>query len=482
MTSARYTGLRRLATLGVLSSICSQASAFSFSYSSPVQCEDLTVSWTGGTAPFRLMITPFYSTPQNISIPDSAFNGTHGSYTTTLRVTGKSNQGRFLLTMSDATGVGSGGTSGIITAGTGSSSCNTTDPGTDFFYSLDSSLQQCRPYTWSHYETAVQPITVTGLIPLGKTFVLNAPLGNSYTWNANVASGTNIVFIVTDAQGRQGGSSDLYTVTASDDTSCLNSDSPGSTAQSGTSTPTSTSGATATSTPSTTPTSQNSNAAVIGSSIAGGAVFLAAIASLVWFFLFRNKKRRSDEEDDSMRGINAGKRRGRSVDLLPDDRSAHSAAGTVLRYPLPSPHTGDPLNERGRSVYEPEPYVLPPPPPDARSYFSGSSTHYEDELGELSELGLGEPVHRRVMSTSTSTSGMSKAQMAAAASASGSTRSHGPQRFILHTDAGELEDDDVVELPPMYTQVQPRKTPHAPESTTSAAPSGSTGVDDPLRS
>ncbi|KAH7340431.1 hypothetical protein B0J17DRAFT_651324 [Rhizoctonia solani] len=450
MTS-RYIGLGRLAALGVL---CSQASAFSFSYSSPVQCEDLTVTWTGGTAPFSLF---FYSTPQNISIPASAFNGTHGSYTTTLRVTGKSNQGRFLLTMSDATGVGSGGTSGILTAGTGNSSCNTTDPGTDFVYSLDLSLQQCRPYIWSHYETAVQPITITGLIPLGKTFVLNAPLGDSFSWTTNIASGTNIVFIVVDAQGRQGGSSDLYTVGASDDTSCITSDSPGSTAQVGTLTGSST--ATATSTPTSTPANQNGNAAVIGSSIAGGAVFLVAIASLVWFFLLR-KRKRSGDEDDSMRGINAGKRRGRSVDLLPDDRSMHSAAGTAVRYPLPSPHTGDPLHdsERGRSVYDPDPY-------------------HEDEFREL---GLSDPFHRRVMSTSTSMSGMSKAQMAAAAS--GSTRSHGPQRFILHTDAGEIEDDEVVELPPMYTQVQSRGTPSAPESTTSGAPSGSATVDDPLRS
>ncbi|CUA72408.1 hypothetical protein RSOLAG22IIIB_01076 [Rhizoctonia solani] len=473
MTPTRYIGLRRLATIGVLLSTCTQASAFSFTYSSPVQCDDLNVSWVGGTAPFSLMITPFYSTPQNISIPASAFNGTHGSYTTTLRVTGKSNQGRFLLTMSDATGVGTGGTSGILTASTGSNSCNTTDPGTDFVYSLDRSLQQCRPYTWNHYETAVQPITITGLIPLGKTFVLNAPLGDSFSWTANIASGTNIVFIVTDAQGRQGGSSDLYTVAASDDTSCITNDSPGSTAQSATSTST----PTATSVPSTVPANQNSNAAVIGSSIAGGVVFLAALTSLIWFFFLRKRKQRNDEEDDSMRGINAGKRRGRSVDLLPEDRSAHSAAGTAVRYPLPSPHTGDALDpERGRSVYEPDPYVLPPPPLDARSYFSRSN-HHEDEL---SELGLGDPVHRRVMSTSTHMSGMSKAQMAAAASASGS-RAHGSQRFILHTDAGEIEDEEVVELPPMYTQVQPRRTPPAPESTTSGAPSGSATVDDPLR-
>lgn len=72
--------------------------------------------------------------------------------------------------MSDATGVGTGGTSGVLTAASGSG-CNTTDPGTPFTYSLDRSLQQCRPYTWSNYANAVQPVTITGLIPLGKVRV-----------------------------------------------------------------------------------------------------------------------------------------------------------------------------------------------------------------------------------------------------------------------------------------------------------------------
>lgn len=48
--------------------------------------------------------------------------------------------------MSDAAGVGSGGTSLITQVGPSVSgnSCNTTDPGVDFFYNLDSALTQCR--------------------------------------------------------------------------------------------------------------------------------------------------------------------------------------------------------------------------------------------------------------------------------------------------------------------------------------------------
>ncbi|CAE6416773.1 unnamed protein product [Rhizoctonia solani] len=450
MTLARPTGLLRLAALGVLASTYTQASAFSFSYTSPVQCDDITVSWTGGTAPFSLLVTPHTTehidTSQRIQwYPWVIHDNTPSNWDNQSGPLSPHNVRR-----------------------------NRCWKRWDIWHincCLDRSLQQCRPYIWSHYEGAVQPITITGLIPLGKTFILNAPRGDSYTWMTNIAAGTNVVFVVVDAQGRQGGSTDLYTVGSSDDNSCITNDSPGSTAQSGTSTSIST----ATSTPSSTPTpaSQNTSATVIGSSIAGGAVFLVAAASLIWFFLIRNGKRRPDEEDDSMHGINASKRRGRSLDLLPDDRSAHSTAGAAVSYPLPSPQTGDPLDtERGRSVYDPDPYVLPPPPPDAPSYFPRTPNIPE----ELSESG-----HTRVMSNGTSTIGMSKAQAAAAASASTSTRPQGPQRFIMHTDAGELDDDDVVELPPMYTQVQPRRTPARTPPTDMSRPGPST-VDDPWRS
>ncbi|QRW14872.1 alphaherpesvirus glycoprotein E domain protein [Ceratobasidium sp. AG-Ba] len=460
-----------LSALGLLSA-ARTAAAFSFVFTAPVQCGDLTVTWGGGIAPFSLMITPLYSTPQNITIPDSAYNGTHGSYTTTLRVTGKQTQRRFLLTMSDSTGFGSGGTSGLLTAGIddNSQSCNTTDPGTDFTYDLPSALQQCQPYTWSNYYAATLPLTIYGLIPLGKAFVLSPPSQDrSFTWTANVASGTNLVFVVVDSQGRQGGSSDFYTVSASNDASCIDANSPGSTAQST---------AAATSTASTTPISSGTtnNAAVVGASIAGGAVFLIALASLVWFILQRKQRRRGDEEDESSVQAITKKRRGRSVDLLPEERSGHSG-----QYPPPSPLTGDPLqtqerDAQGRSVYDPDPYVLPPP-----SEHEGYFPHTNDHRDGAASNAPGSVRHGRALSVGTTmTGGMTKAQMAA----SGSSRPQGAQRFILHTDAGEVEDDEVVELPPMYTQVLPRRAviPNAGPSSAGGAADESHAVNDPLRS
>ena len=49
-----------------------------------------------------------------------------------------------------------------------------------------------------------------GLIPLGEAFELDPPSGpTSFDWTANVANGTSLAFLMTDAKGRQGGSSSL---------------------------------------------------------------------------------------------------------------------------------------------------------------------------------------------------------------------------------------------------------------------------------
>lgn len=84
-----------------------------------------------------------FGTPLNFSIPDSAFNNNKGSWSTQLNVAaGK----KFLLMMSDSTGIGSGGTSQLYTVGSSVSgaSCNTTDRGVDFTFEANSALQQCR--------------------------------------------------------------------------------------------------------------------------------------------------------------------------------------------------------------------------------------------------------------------------------------------------------------------------------------------------
>ncbi|KAG9127168.1 hypothetical protein FRC07_000377 [Ceratobasidium sp. 392] len=169
------------------------------------------------------------------------------------------------------------------------------------------------------------------------------------------------------------------------------------------------------------------------------------------------------------------KRKGRSVDLITDNRSGHSESVGH------DPRTADPLRPHGhdaheRNVYDPDPYVLPPP--SARES-QGSAPHVNEGQDDASDSTPRSPRHGRGMSMGTTTTGgMSKAQMAVP----GSARSHGTQRFVLHTDAGELDDDEVVELPPMYTQVQTRRgaAPTAPASSVGGATIGS-HENDPLR-
>ena len=83
-------------------------------------------------------------TQQVFNIPSSAFSNGIGSYSTTLKFL----QGhQFLATMSDASGFATGGISQLLTVEaqtSQSSSCDTTDPGPQFFYGWDTTLQQCQ--------------------------------------------------------------------------------------------------------------------------------------------------------------------------------------------------------------------------------------------------------------------------------------------------------------------------------------------------
>jgi len=84
-----------------------------------------------------------FGTPRTFKIPDSAVANGKGLYNVQVNFPV---QQKILLVMSDATGLGSGGTSLVTEVGPSISrrSCNTTDPGVDFAFNLDSALTQCR--------------------------------------------------------------------------------------------------------------------------------------------------------------------------------------------------------------------------------------------------------------------------------------------------------------------------------------------------
>ena len=132
-----------------------------------------------------------------------------------MRPVGSPKVDQFLLTMSDARGFGTGGTSNLLTAApppTGAT-CNLTDPGVAFNFELLTSLQQCRGFGFTQYIGAVQPVTIYGLIPSGQSFQLNPPVGPpNFDWTVNVAAKTSLIVFMVDSRGRQGGASDLLQV------------------------------------------------------------------------------------------------------------------------------------------------------------------------------------------------------------------------------------------------------------------------------
>ncbi|KAI0932082.1 hypothetical protein AcW1_000697 [Taiwanofungus camphoratus] len=117
--------------LTVLSSWLSSrayAANFTFSYGNPTQCDDFSVSWTGGTPPFQLSLIPAFDVPLTTSIPSSNFSNGKGSFQVQLPFAQKQ---QILVVMSDASGFASGGISNVLSVGpsTSGSQCNTTDRG-----------------------------------------------------------------------------------------------------------------------------------------------------------------------------------------------------------------------------------------------------------------------------------------------------------------------------------------------------------------
>ncbi|KAG5717295.1 hypothetical protein E4T56_gene15442, partial [Termitomyces sp. T112] len=279
-------------TISALCVLNPSAYAFSFTTTPPTQCGNLGISWTGGTPPFQLVMYPVFGTQRNVSIPTTAFNNGAGSFTFQLPF--PSGQ-QFVITMSDATGYGSGGTTSLQTTGASQGGlCNTTDPGPAFTFDLSAELQQCGPFVFSDYNGAGQPVTIAGTIPGGRPFLLFPPIGPTmFTWDADVAAGTVLLFSMVGVKGGPGGVSQLQIVRATDNATCFTPTSP----------PTVTT-ATVTLTPSTAANSQTSsatasppehkisNAAIAGIAV-GGLVILVIVAALGLFFL---RKRRGNNK------------------------------------------------------------------------------------------------------------------------------------------------------------------------------------------
>ncbi|KAK0464891.1 uncharacterized protein EV420DRAFT_1637064 [Desarmillaria tabescens] len=430
-----------LVVLSILSWSSSSA-AFSFSAGTPTQCDDISITWNGGTAPYLLLLSPVFGTPRNISIPDSAYSGGKGTYKT--QIPFPSGQ-KLVMVMSDASGFGTGGATDVLTVGSSlGGSCNTTDPGVDFSFELNTALQQCRTYTFSAYTGAVQPVTIMGIIPNGDTFVINPPNGpTDYDWIADVYNGTSVLFAMSDSQGRQGGCSDIKTVGTSTDQSCIDASSPSSTAA-----PSSTSSASSTTTSTAASETSSSSGTPIGAiagTVLGGLVFLAAVITLTLFF---HSAETFQSDIDLVDGYDT-----RSHANTPSGSAfPFFVRGTDYASSTPGSEAADHYS-RGMPDSPPNPFASP------RDY----------EQGPIPIDPFTAHHHSQPSSSQTMSSAQRKAAMAG-------TTSFTPSRFILHTDADDVplpppNEDGVVELPPQYSE---RKAPQSIPS----GPSLSTTVDD----
>ncbi|KAF4583354.1 hypothetical protein EYR38_002104 [Pleurotus pulmonarius] len=223
-------------------------SGYSFTISTPRQCQNLTVSITGedGQPPYRLLLVPFGPSPlpDNVEvrqIEDIPFGDNDMSL---------SSQLKYPEPVSDAAGFGTGGT-GIATnvlEDDGSELCF--DPSTNvspsFAFSIDppNQIVQCTPTRVWWDNTTVQGYVrcvlaaPTDPFKGGESFVIpEGPItsvpsqGTGFSWTPSVRTGTSLVIVGGDNRGVGSGGSLLNIVSAgtvpNDD--CLSSNSPSST-------------------------------------------------------------------------------------------------------------------------------------------------------------------------------------------------------------------------------------------------------------
>jgi len=434
-----------------------QAHAFLFTVGTPTQCDVLAISWTDGTPPFQLLVTPVFGVSRNLSIPQDAFQNTQGSFS--FQVVFAAGQ-KFLLTMSDATGFGSGGSTGLLVVGSSQGgTCNVTSPAPAFDFELNSALQQCRPYTISGYSAAVQPVTFIGIVPGGTSVVLNLPLASgSFDWNADVVQGTSMIFLMVDAVGASGGSSDIKIVGASDDSGCLNNLSPSSTPAASTSSTISPSVSSSTSGPSTT-SSATSNKGVSIAAVAGGVVgaviFLASVITLGLFFL----RKRRDTWGTGSSSFRQSRRTRSKVDLTYDPGFAQNTHpyASDLATPILSSR---PFSDSNPYFDEPSHLQYPPRHLLPSQHSQSTPLSHQSHLLPNSDTNSFDPyphseapqstIVRPFVNPPTARESMSTVQRKAALA--GTSAHTLPSRFIVHTDVEDVPTpNEIIELPPQYS-------------------------------
>ncbi|KAG1834136.1 hypothetical protein EV424DRAFT_1362911 [Suillus variegatus] len=464
-----------------IASCLSVARAFSVTVGTPTQCDPLKISWTGGQAPFEIHLTPSLNPYQNVSVPASAFKNGVGSYS--ISELSLASGTKVLLTMSDATGFGSGGTTNQLTVGnSGNNDCNIQDlppPYMFFLTPTPSPMTQCSQFTISVNSSAasangaVLPITIAQLIPGGQPTIFYSN-EDTFTSVIDVTGGTSLLYFVTDSKGRQGGVSGFQQVLESSNFTCLSANSPSSTA-----------GISATATSTASPSSSSSNASSSSSSkaalIAGAVGSAVVLTALVILGMCLWRKRRAFRIQPSTKTyfqLQNTDEVSLYSDALPSPSSSPYPVSYLSSFIQPG---SQPIPNTDSAVYggiqmsdmTPVEHMAvgarpAPPLPRKRDpvHFSSpvepGSQSISTTSGNVTVRDPPTPFHVETQfspdTDSLAMHGASGSQSMASASAQTAYRP--PTQIIVHTDADDVMPDrnGLVELPPQYSDHRENRT------------------------
>ncbi|CAE6420689.1 unnamed protein product [Rhizoctonia solani] len=417
------------------------AQAFNFTFLTiPAQCEELSIQISGGVPPYRLLIIPIgqlLTPPEIRTIIDRNITGTSDSF-----IFNYPAASRFVAMMSDATGIGTGGTSAIVAVGgtgTKSDCLQSSASSPQFYLYLDPpQLTQCGSanISWGPGPGGppVGQVSLYNIVIGGQSSAFNIANGKTeIDWTTNIRTNTTIMFVAGDSRGPgTGGSTELLTI-GSGSSSCIDASSPSSTQQPPAGGINTAGGATPTSTSSSGGGSVNTGA-IIGGVIGGVAAIV--IILLVMLFFYRRHKHHKNSGTRPMK-----------PDLI-DPSEDHQHGG-----------------EERAGLYEPEPFIMPPPELDLETSSRHSLyTANDDARPSMSNAAPGG--HARAPSRLSVTTA---SEFGGIPPSSHGTRKSGMPptsfravNFIQHDDGGEVTSDtqepETIELPPAYTDFRSKVT------------------------
>lgn len=419
----------------------------------------MTVSWSGIGGeqlgpPFVVRLAGFGLAPLILNVPTTAWSDTAqaGSYTFNMPWPAGT---KFVATMDDGFGFGTGGVTGIQTVKSSSnSSCLTTaitQP--EHVFDVFGTFAQCSVVSMNWTQPATSSTLITGLVPNGVAFQLDPPVVHtkSTTWNLNIPRGTAFVLMYNPSSGPGLTSSLLNCLANGGSDTCLSSGAyPSATAtQTGvaqvTGLLTDSAIPGSTSSPSSGATGSTRSATNLGAIIGAtlGAVAFLSAALVVAFCWFRRKRRFArvgTESPISGKEIDLDSNNG-GLDIsygrnITRDRNLPEGA-VILPFVLPGTSS---IQETPSSSNRKEPF--------ASRTRNGATRRVSDDTFTTSESSSGTP--------GTFTGGRNRSET-----------DYSEPVVIQHADGGSVpiqpRTREVIELPPNYNQL-PRRLPQQPSA------------------